>query len=227
MRTNVFPERFRALSLMLLGFCLLCGVSAYSQSTMSSESKCLSDIMLWLGDAQVDGPCEATGPGQGPFTYMCYYWNYQCTTGPASCPACGEPISLTNGDTYIVQQDLAIPGLGGGLRLVRTWNSVWPKNLASSGRFGGNWKSNFEERVYMAGSGGPLTYARGDGSFWRFQQNGTQWNITSPANESVSLTPGTSYWTIRFQDGESRRFSNETGSLLAIIDRNGNTTQIA
>ncbi len=92
--------------------------------------------------------------------------------------------------------------------------------------FGGNWKSNFEERVFSA-SDGYMTYARGNGSFWSFQQNGSgQWNLVSPANETVTLTPGTSYWTLKFLNGETRQFSNTSGSLAAIVDRNGNTTTL-
>src|SRR5262249_39739582 len=50
---------------------------------------------------------------------------------PGPCPKCmagavGHPISLATGDTYIEQSDVSIPGLGGGLTLGRTWNSIWP-----------------------------------------------------------------------------------------------------
>jgi YD repeat-containing protein len=102
-------------------------------------------------------------------------------------------------------------------------------NLGSytSQGFGGNWKSNFEERLFTVYSGGSLTYARGDGSFWIFTPIGSnQWSLSSPANETVSLTSGTDYWTLKFLNGETRQFSNTDGSLTAIIDRNGNTTTL-
>jgi len=41
------------------------------------------------------------------------------------------------------------------------------------------------------------------------------------------LTPGSSYWTLTFESGETRYFSNASRALTAIKDRNGNTTQIA
>jgi YD repeat-containing protein len=232
MRIIVFAARYKALSLMLVALSFLHGVSAYSQSTMSAGSSCLS-VLAWGTDYGIPpyGPCE-TSVVTGNYAYDCYYWNYQCQTGPGCsrnrAPAsCGNPISLANGNTYIEQKDLALPGLGGGLRLIRTWNSLWPNKLAFYGSqmFGGNWKSNFEERVFSASSG-YMTYARGDGSFWSFQPSGTQWQLVSPANETVFLTLDGSYWTIKFQNGESRLFSYVGGSLSAIVDRNGNATTL-
>jgi len=41
------------------------------------------------------------------------------------------------------------------------------------------------------------------------------------------LTTGSAYWTLTFQNGEQRRFDNTSGSLTAVIDRNGNTTQLS
>jgi hypothetical protein len=90
---------------------------------------------------------------------------------PLSCPSCvgGQPINLTNGNTYIQQTDVQIPGIGGGLVLARTWNSIWPSSQSGlvSGLFGPNWRSTYEERVFV-GTDGTLKYARADGSFWSF-----------------------------------------------------------
>src|SRR5262245_28355591 len=41
------------------------------------------------------------------------------------CEVAGEPINLTNGNVYIGQRDYRLPGLGGGITLDRTWNSLW------------------------------------------------------------------------------------------------------
>ena len=53
----------------------------------------------------------------------------------------------------------------------------------------------FEERVFV-GSDGYIKYARGDGSFWSFGVAPTGWAVAAPANESATLTQGSSYWTI-------------------------------
>jgi YD repeat-containing protein len=152
---------------------------------------------------------------------------------PDSCPECstvGQPINLSNGNTFIVQRDLALPGLGGGLGLTRTWNSVWPAQYGTpTGLFGLGWLSNYEERVFV-GSGDAvnfMAYARSDGSFWYFgTSDGTNWTLASPADRTATLVSGTSYWTLTFSDGQQRLFDNASGNLLSIADRNGNATQL-
>src|SRR4051812_11186187 len=92
----------------------------------------------------------------------------------SSCPACGKPISLLNGNVYVQQSDLRVPGLGGGLTLARTWNSLWPQSqsFVQTGLFGPNWRSTYEERIFP-GVDGTYKYSRADGSFWSFQVWGT------------------------------------------------------
>ena len=104
---------------------------------------------------------------------------------------------------------------------------MWPASQSGSqiGMFGPNWRSTYEERVFPDSSG-YIYYAIADGSFWVFSDSGTTRNLVSPANIVLSLTAGSTYWTMTFQSGEQRRFANASGSLIAIIDRNGNTTQL-
>lgn len=146
----------------------------------------------------------------------------------APCTA-GEPINLASGNTFIQQTDIRVPGLGGGMALDRVWNSMWPTSQsgANYGLFGPNWCSTFEERVFV-GNDGTMKYARADGSFWSFQlTNQPQWQVVAPANGGATLAPGSTYWTLTFNNGEKRLFDNVLGSLLAIVDRNGNTTQLS
>ena len=150
-----------------------------------------------------------------------------------TCLACalaaaGLPIDLTSGNTYIVQSDVKLPGLSGGLALLRTWNSLWPptQSALQIGLFGPNWRSTFEERVFL-GSDNYMKYGRSDGTFWSFGWAGDHWNVAAPANVSASLAMGTSYYTITFQNGEQRLFDNSTGHLIEIIDRNGNATTLS
>ncbi len=106
---------------------------------------------------------------------------------------------------------------------------MWPQNeiLSSVGLFGSNWRSTYEERIFM-GSDNFLKYSRGDGGYWSFAYgNAGALIVTSPANASATLSQTASYWLLKFQDGEQRQFSLTTGLLTAIVDRNGNTTQIA
>ncbi len=174
--------------------------------------------------------CQAIAP----FEAQCYVNTNSCAPVP-ECPNCnkaGAPINLANGNTEITQTDLRVPGLGGGLTLLRTWNSVWPTAGTGSivGMFGPGWRSTFEESVY-AGSDHYLKYSRGDGSFWSFgwvsQTNNTDsFALAGPANLNATLVQTTGNWTLTLQSGEQRVFDGTSGKLLSVTDRNGNTTQL-
>jgi YD repeat-containing protein len=148
----------------------------------------------------------------------------------ATCSGCtaGQPINLSNGNTYIDQTDVAVPGLGGGLRLSRRWNSLWPVSQSGTavGLFGPNWRSTYEERISWA-SDGTMKYARADGSFWSFAATHSNWQLIAPSNESATLVTAASGWSVTFKSGEVRQFDPNSGSLVSIGDRNGNVIQIA
>jgi YD repeat-containing protein len=154
----------------------------------------------------------------------------------SSPPRTGEPINLATGNTFIRERDLSIPGLGGGLTLIRTWNSRWPFSQTASqvGMFGPNWRSTYEERVFL-GSDNYIKYARSDGSFLSLAYLGPMWvaagapgsgNTNSAVLQVTNMSQGATNWTINFQNGEQRIFSKTSGSLISITDRNGNTTQL-
>jgi len=190
--------------------------------------------------------CQVTGP----WLIACDVQNASCPPAAApfeDCPTCNaaraaqgapatasNPVNLATGNTYIQQSDLRIPGLGRGLTLVRTWNSKWPSNQSAPGLFGPNWRSTYEESVFL-GSDHYMKYARSDGSFISFGYNGPVWAIAgstagggSGSNFMTMITPtmAAPNTTITFQNGEQRIFNGTSGALLSIIDRNGNTTTL-
>ena len=182
--------------------------------------------------------CFYTGagePGWAGSSWVCYT-RVKCAPPTVICLKClagagsaGNPISLATGDTYIEENDMRVPGIGGGLNLSRTWNSILPAVPGSSpsGAFGPNWRSTFEERVFSTGDG-YMMYSRGDGSFWAFYFTGAPgWSIAAPGNVSATLVQGSSSWTLTFQNGEKRTFDINSGNLTSTIDRNGNTSQIS
>jgi len=148
--------------------------------------------------------------------------------GAAGSAAAGKPINLAYGNTFIAQRDIRVAGLSGGLTLLRTWNSMWPSTQTAFqvGLFGPNWRSNFEERVFV-GDDNFVKYARGDGSFWSFGYSGGSLTVAAPANVAATLVQGASYWTLTFQNGEQRLFDVARGNLIEVIDRNGNATQLS
>jgi YD repeat-containing protein len=135
---------------------------------------------------------------------------------------------LDTGNTFITETDVSVPGLGGGLNLTRRWNSLWPTDQAaySIGLFGPNWRSTYEERVYV-GSDYYIKYSRSDGSFWSFGLGSAGWMPAAPANTFATLVQNGTSWVLTFQNGEKRLFSSATGLLAQIVDRNGNTTQLS
>jgi hypothetical protein len=117
-----------------------------------------------------------------PFGESCVAPRAGCSVPPNAanevCVACNAartaqgsaaPIDFATGNTFITQSDVAIPGIGGGLQLSRTWNSLLPAMQQTSPfMFGSNWRSNYEERLIFTSGDGYLKYARGDGSVWSF-----------------------------------------------------------
>jgi YD repeat-containing protein len=214
---------------------LLCALS--SPASAQTNSSCFGFVGQY---------CAACGdrfpPGwfgcftEGPFLSICMAMGSNCVPAAAPpetrCPCgstAGHPIALDSGNTYVQWADVKVPGLSGGLKLLRTWNSMWPSTQSALqvGLFGPNWRSTFEERIFV-GSDNYIKYARGDGSFWSFGYGtSAQLTVAAPANVSASLVYGPTYWTLTFQNGEQRLFNESTGNLVAIIDRNGNTTQLS
>jgi YD repeat-containing protein len=199
------------------------------------------DCWYWIG---VSGPLN---PPLGAFDCQCFdgcsckMWKAgascapaaappETAPGPGPCPGgCqgGGPINLKTGNTYIEETDARVPDLGGGLTLLRTWNSMWPPTQAAfqtTGLFGLNWRSTYEERVFQ-GSDDYMKYSRSDGSFWSIAGG----SVDAPSSVSgvyLAINPSYTQYVMTFQNGEQRTFSYTSGSLTAITDRNGNTTQL-
>jgi RHS repeat-associated protein len=139
----------------------------------------------------------------------------------------GSPINLTNGNVWITQQDYSLPGLSGGLSLVRTWNSLWRSenpSPSSVAMFGDSWRSTYEEHLYVKDSTN-IQYARANGDIWWFTWNSTtnSYYVLTPQNRYASMTFNntTLLYTLTFSDGTTRAFNNN-GYLTALTDRNGN-----
>jgi YD repeat-containing protein len=64
-------------------------------------------------------------------------------------------------------------------------------------------------------------------NYWSFNSGFSTTQLIAPSNVVATLSSGATYWTVTFQDGEQRQFSNTSGSLIAIIDHNGNTTSLS
>jgi YD repeat-containing protein len=149
---------------------------------------------------------------------------------PSSPAECGSPINLANGNTYIKESDISIPGLGGGLSLSRIWNSQLPPMQNSYPFiFGSGWRSNYEERLIFVSGDAYVKYLRASGSVWSLAPvslgSPSVYKVAAPASDTTTtITNGTPSWTLTVKSGEKRLFDSTTGALMSIIDRNGNTT---
>lgn len=172
-------------------------------------------------------PRPSCGAPPGAASQTCL----SCNQGKT--PQVSEPIDLATGNTYITQSDLSVPGLGGGLSLARTWNSLLPAQQNSYPfMFGSSWRSTYEERLIFVSGDAYVKYLRADGSVWSFApiSLGTTsvYKAAAPADDTTTtITNGTPSWTLTGKSGEKRLFDATTGALMSIIDRNGNATLLS
>ena len=189
---------------------------------------------------QLDPKCVPTPPATAqmytvaPWTSNGTVKGPACAPGPNDCSEqCSNPIDLADGNARIVQTDIKLPGLGGGLSLVRTWNSIWPGATGASavGMFGVNWSSTFDEAVLVGGDG-YMKYSRSAGNVWsmgftNWDGNGNpQFIVAGRGSQSTTLTQAPTNWTLVLPNGETRVFDGTSGKLLSIADRNGNITSL-
>jgi YD repeat-containing protein len=230
------------LKTILFGLCaVVVATCVFNVDANAQSTGCT--IPFYCGAYSIWNPiCIPAKPAQafncvnlGPWSFMCDVLGNKCHPPCDGChdqkALAGHPIDLATGNTFIEETDLKLPGLGGGLSLVRTWNSTLPSYQV--GLFGPNWRSSYEERVFVDGLVGQifmLKYARGDGDIWSFGWNGNYDTLASPANTTATLDQGMTHpnlWTLVLADGEQRLFDMTSGSLTFILDRNGNTTQLS
>jgi len=216
--------------------------SAYNQLVARYPTECLYH---WSSSALPDPNAPTTMVCNNPmgvnFDQECVAPRPKCGPAPmaasetfcASCAAAGKPINLTTGNTYINESDVNVPGLGGGLSLARMWNSILSATQRSYPfMFGNGWRSTYEERLIFVSSDPYLKYARSDGSVWWFSMSRegppTTYVTDAPADDTTTtITKGSPNWTLTTKDGTKRLFDGTTGALTAIVDRNGNTTQLS
>jgi YD repeat-containing protein len=226
----------RCVLVLVLG--VLCCVFSPGAAAQNSNP-CLATT-VWFFPLAIPVGWAYYGPYPGTFAYVIWAWKATCPAPGGGrepkpeCPRCGKPISLANGNTYIKQTDVNIPGISGGLTLKRTWNSEWPSvaNSFQVGLFGPNWTSTYDERIFL-GSDNRIRAVMSDGGLSSFGTGSgptNSWTLAAPQNEyGITMTaPTTSapYWQINFQNGEQKRFDGTSGMLTSIIDRNGNTTSL-
>ncbi|HWZ41996.1 MAG TPA: DUF6531 domain-containing protein [Candidatus Saccharimonadales bacterium] len=242
----------RTITAILFLAAFVCCLNGSAQAQYTSSCPLYTALQSQLPTACLDGwppldfahlPPTAVccNPAGSPFGQSCLAISAKCGTPRHAdkdvCLSCikakaGQPINLSTGNTYIEESDLNVPGLGGGLSLSRIWNSLLPGTQnAFPFMFGSRWRSNYEERLIFVSGDGYLKYVRGDGAVWWFADFSVAspyvFKVVAPATDTTTtLTAGSPSWTMTAKNGEKRLFDPTSGLLTAIIDRNGNTTQL-
>lgn len=176
-------------------------------------------------------PLGASCTENGPWSATCTVAGSSCSPDP--CPTCNtgeasQPIDLATGNTYIEETDVRVPGIGGGLSLVRRWNS----QTSGYGMFGLGWTSNVEDRIYVGGDH-LVKHLKGSGSIWSYgfsgysqDQSKVEYLQAGPRNSGASAELDEANFTITLKSGEKKTFDRTLGRLLSATDRNGNTTSL-
>jgi RHS repeat-associated protein len=140
--------------------------------------------------------------------------------------SCGDPVNCATGNFSEEQTDIAVPGLGIGLDLSRTYSSQAAAAATSPGIFGYGWSSSFADHLQIEGGGAEITFVRGDGSTVPFAETATggyEAEAWSQAKLSGSTEAG---YVLTLPDRTKFVFS--TGGLLqSVTDRNGNETTLS
>ena len=139
-----------------------------------------------------------------------------------SCPAAGEPVSVATGNVFFDQTDIEIPGLGGGLRFVRSYNS---KNAAWGGSFGPGWAHSYEKTVRPRPEGGMVLRGEdGVPSLFADDGNGTI-TATAPFSKDSWFVQTANGYTRYFRVGGSETYDSQ-GFLTSVADPSGITTTL-
>lgn len=148
--------------------------------------------------------------------------------GPAGAPASvGCPVHVVNGNMYLDQVDVAVPGFGPSLTLARSYNS---ENIAAGtyGEFGPGWNHSFERWLVFLGSDA-LLLRQADGTplYFKDWDGNAEFDPYLPVTEQshvVQETDGT--WRRVFRAGGSETFDAQ-GRLVAMTDTTGASLTIA
>lgn len=132
---------------------------------------------------------------------------------------CGDPVNPATGNLSLQQGDMMIPGLGMGLVLERTYNSMGP---AAPGRFGAGWTDSYA--AHVTSTGPFVTVWLGSGATVPFKASAE--GFSAPAWVTASLARSADGgWVLTFTDRTVLSF-DVAGRLVALTDRTGEATTI-
>ncbi|MDQ2976022.1 MAG: Ig-like domain-containing protein, partial [Acidobacteriota bacterium] len=135
----------------------------------------------------------------------------------------GQPINVTNGNTYVQQTDYQLPSVGEAIEITRTYNS----SSMHVKLFGRGWSSAYDETVTQF-SNNDLRLLQSDGRAVDFILVSGTANTYNPRQEDFRgqiLQLGGGEFKLNLKNGEVHEF-NARGKLLSMTDRNNNQTSL-
>ncbi|SEN50187.1 DNRLRE domain-containing protein, partial [Lihuaxuella thermophila] len=129
-------------------------------------------------------------------------------------------VNTYNGNFYLPESDLNIPGRGIPASVSRAYNS----RANTSGLFGYGWTSNIEQHLYDSGDG-PIQYKDADGTLHSFTPNGDGTYDTSQVLQLELKKNADGTYTLT-DASQNQYIFTTTGYIWKMIDPNENTTTI-
>ncbi len=141
-----------------------------------------------------------------------------------TCPfqSVGRPVNVTNGNMWLKHTDYLLPGVGGGLQVERTYNSV----VDVPGIFGQGWSSDYDTKlltVLSQQNQALIQLDLGNGQISNFVNVGGPVYFSATNSIHAEITVDGSEYLLAWKDGRTFRFS-ATGQMIWRKDRNGNQT---
>lgn len=180
-----------------------------------------------------------------PYGLIDFSWHFPSTppvenpNDPCSCPSnrTDSPVDLSTGLKIENITDVSFGGARGGLSLTRVYTSEAQGNIqARTGRFGVDWKDNFDIRVVgtfgMGGAGRVVFPEHRTGRLFSYTSTDVEGALIFTATGIISQrsdvlrqkTDGT--FEYRFSSGELMRFDSAR-RLVGMLDHNGNSTTLS
>lgn len=138
---------------------------------------------------------------------------------PVNGTTCSDPVTVSNGNMFQQQTDLAISSRGPAFLVARTYNSL---AAANNGPFGYGWTHSYA--TYLKDNGSTVTMVNGSGGVYTFTLQGASY--ASPAGLDLKLSKDAQGYTIATKHGTQSVF-NTKGVLQSITDRNQNAMKLS
>jgi RHS repeat-associated protein len=199
-----------------------------TRATTESSKNVPVDLVVWSTGFEELSRCEPPSSNSSSGTGEASQAPTLPTPDLPVCAPCavGLPVSVTTGAVHFEQTDTTIPGLGPGLRFVRSYNS----QLRASGQygvFGPGWNHVYEQRLtFPTPALIMLRRASGDPAYFQDNDGNLTYEPSIPFTKSSTIVKQAGGTYLRsFRSGGSETYDS-AGHLTGIVDISGHGTTL-